>query len=187
MSKDKKWFGKRIFDYEMKYWIDTGKKYKEEFENLKKIKKKYNKEYIKASLKRKNNFDKGPINISQEQYIEDIQTQLLGVMMLLLIISVIFSHLGIGMVSGQSMEPTLKDGDIVVYSRYVEDIEVGDIVIVNTTKKMSDNEEKNIKRVAKVTDTNVYLLGDNKAASKDSRTYGYVNRKQIEGRVLNYD
>ena len=187
MARENKSFFKKIVDHEMKFWKDTAQAYKQEAANLKKLKQIYSKKNIKSAIKEQKEFEKGMCNISQEQYIEEIQSTLLGIMMVLLIVSVIFSYVGIDIARGKSMEPTIKEGNILFFSRYVDDIEEGDIVIVKTNKKMSDESKKVVKRVAKITNTNVYLLGDNRNNSKDSRMYGYVNRNLIEGKVLNYD
>ena len=187
MKKEKKGFFKKYIDYEMKYWKDTADVYKEEAANFKKLKQIYSKENIKKAWKENRKFERGAVDISQEQYIEDIHTTALSVMMIMLVFSAFFSVFSINIAKGVSMSPTIEDGNIVICSRNVEDIKKGDIVVVKTNKKMSDTQSYVVKRISEITDTNVFLLGDNEEHSKDSRTYGYVNRNLIVGKVINYD
>jgi signal peptidase I len=128
--------------------------------------------------------------------------------------------IGLSVVGGKSMDPTLKDGDVVVYFRMVRNYDSGDIVAMRVPSG-----EFYIKRVAatgeetvdiydgklhvdgreapdghangateeetgaviypyKVREGNVFVLGDNRAVSKDSRMFGEVNLRQIKGRVI---
>jgi len=75
------------------------------------------------------------------------------------------------------MVPTLKPGQLVVLAG-VHTLRVGDIVMVR-----HDGLEK-IKRISQLKDGNVYLLGDNPAASTDSRDFGWVARNQVIGTLL---
>ena len=128
--------------------------------------------------------------------------------------------IGLSVVGGRSMDPTLKDGDIVMYFRMTRDYHAGDIVAMKVPSG-----DFYIKRVAatggqtvdvydgrlhvdgeevedphangeteeetgaviypyKVRDGNVFVLGDNRTVSKDSRMFGEVNLRQIKGRVV---
>lgn len=128
--------------------------------------------------------------------------------------------IGLSIVGGRSMDPTLKDGDVVVYFRMVRNYHDGDIVAMKVPSG-----DFYIKRVAatggqavdiydgkffvdgreaayehangeteeetgaviypyEVRDGNVFVLGDNRAVSKDSRAFGEVNLRQIKGRVV---
>ena len=83
------------------------------------------------------------------------------------------------LVEGDSMAPTLKDGDTVLV-RPRADINVGDIVLADHPYRSSVTI---LKRVARIADGRVTLAGDNEAASTDSRTFGPVSIKSIIGRV----
>lgn len=80
-------------------------------------------------------------------------------------------------VEGVSMLPALKPGDVVVGQRGKQP-RVGDIVIAWV------HDKEVIKRISQVTDDGYELLGDNKTASTDSRTYGFVQRQHIRGVVI---
>lgn len=80
-------------------------------------------------------------------------------------------------VTGSSMEPALKDGQLVV-GRQSHDLKRGDVVIVS-----HDGLEK-IKRIESQQGDLIYLLGDNASASTDSRTFGWVQAKCIVAKVV---
>lgn len=90
------------------------------------------------------------------------------------------------LVSGVSMFPTLKDGQIVLERkvRRRERIFRGDIVVA----KLPQNDYLVIKRVIEIVSIEgklyYWLEGDNKDHSIDSRTYGYVKKEYIEGKVI---
>ena len=84
------------------------------------------------------------------------------------------------LVEGDSMSPALNDGDTVLV-RPLADIKVGDIVLADHPYRSSVTI---LKRVARIEgDGQVTLIGDNEAASTDSRTFGPVSIKSIIGRV----
>lgn len=75
------------------------------------------------------------------------------------------------------MLPTLPEGQLVFIVPFGRP-KVGDIVMVR-----HDGLEK-IKRVARIDNARVYLLGDNPVASTDSRHFGWVGLETIVGRAV---
>ena len=83
---------------------------------------------------------------------------------------------------GTSMNPTLKDGEVVLVDRKPEKIEVGDIVVA---KHPVEQTGEIVKRVARINERGHYfLVGDNAEDSNDSRTFGAVSREYIKGKVV---
>lgn len=72
------------------------------------------------------------------------------------------------------MLPTLRPGQMVVFTR-ARKPQVGDIVMIS-----HDGLEK-IKRIARIEHGRVYVLGDNPAASTDSRSFGWIGEEYIIG------
>lgn len=81
---------------------------------------------------------------------------------------------------GKSMNPTLKDGEVVLVDREAK-VEVGDIVVARHPIEQGEV----VKRVSRITDRGHYfLVGDNLEDSIDSRHYGAVTRDYIKGKVI---
>ena len=82
---------------------------------------------------------------------------------------------------GKSMNPTLKDGEVVLVDRAAK-IEVGDIVVA---KHPIEQTSEVVKRVEWINENGLYfLVGDNLEDSTDSRHYGAVTREYIRGKVV---
>ena len=82
---------------------------------------------------------------------------------------------------GKSMNPTLKDGEVVLIDRAAK-IEVGDIVVA---KHPVEQTSEIVKRVARINERGHYfLVGDNLQNSNDSRNFGAVTREYIKGKVV---
>lgn len=77
-------------------------------------------------------------------------------------------------VFGNSMYPTLKEGQEVLTFNWNKP-KVRDIVVMKDQK---------IKRVQKIIGNKVYLVGDNKTESTDSRHFGPVDISQVIGKVI---
>ncbi len=78
---------------------------------------------------------------------------------------------------GKSMMPTIKPGKLLVASKNTE-VNIGDVVILN----FDDHEI--VKRVKYTKGSKIYVLGDNSEYSTDSRTFGWLNKNQIKGKII---
>jgi len=75
------------------------------------------------------------------------------------------------------MLPTLRDGQVVV-AHHVRDFKPGQVVVAHVgTREV-------IKRISSVNRGQIFLEGDNKNYSTDSREYGSVVDTKIEGTVI---
>lgn len=92
----------------------------------------------------------------------------------LIIVILITSVFQLAVVNGPSMEPTLKDGDVVVVSK-LSSVKEGDVAVARCDQGML------IKRVVN-TDDGYFLVGDNRDDSYDSRNFGAV--KYVNGKVI---
>lgn len=82
-------------------------------------------------------------------------------------------------VEGPSMLPALSPGERLVVHR-TRRVRNGDIVVVIDPE---DETRTLIKRVTAVTSDVVYVLGDNRQASRDSADFGPVERALVVGRA----
>ena len=81
-----------------------------------------------------------------------------------------------------SMKPFLKEGDIVYYRKYKRlksHLRVGQVVIF----LHPINNEKHIKRIKIVKENYIEVIGDNLEFSKDSRSFGLLQKEKIIGIV----
>jgi nickel-type superoxide dismutase maturation protease len=83
-------------------------------------------------------------------------------------------------VHGDSMRPALEPGDRLVVVGFLRP-RPGDVAAVVDPR---DGERVMVKRVAAVDRTGVTVLGDNPAASTDSRTFGPVDPARVVGRAV---
>jgi len=84
-------------------------------------------------------------------------------------------------VRGDSMEPTLRDGDRVVVRRLGRAPRAGDVVLVPDPRAPWRGL---LKRIAAVGPEGLELAGDRPDRSTDSRQFGPVDPRSVEGRVL---
>jgi len=83
-------------------------------------------------------------------------------------------------VVGDSMRPTLEPGDRLVVSR-LRRARTGDLVAVADPRQP---ERTVVKRLVAVAPSGLTVLGDNPAASTDSRVFGPVPPDAVRGRVV---
>ncbi|MDQ3800838.1 MAG: nickel-type superoxide dismutase maturation protease [Acidobacteriota bacterium] len=84
------------------------------------------------------------------------------------------------LVQGDSMLPSLKDGDLVLVNPYAEP-KTGDIVLAQHPFQKS---VRIIKRIREISPEGRYfLVGDNAGESTDSRSFGALSAKDILGKA----
>ncbi len=84
-------------------------------------------------------------------------------------------------VEGQSMSPTIEDGDIVEVYPYFPYC-TGDVIAFKQGQKCY------IKRLKRVDNNRLWVESDNKnIATFDSNAFGYIDREQVIGVVRNYE
>tara|TARA_B100001115_G_C15675799_1_gene326545 strand:- start:345 stop:629 length:285 start_codon:yes stop_codon:yes gene_type:complete len=82
-------------------------------------------------------------------------------------------------IRGNSMEPTLYDGDNVIFEEFQDQrLRVGDVVLCQHPFS-SKNIVKRIKRISK--SNKLYVRGDNPLYSSDSRSFGPLSSSKIIG------
>ncbi len=80
-------------------------------------------------------------------------------------------------VSGYSMLPTLEPGQTVFTFNWFLKFKKGDLVVAKVKGRLL------VKRVGKIRKEKLFLVGDNKKMSTDSRNFGWVSKKNILGKV----
>jgi phage repressor protein C with HTH and peptisase S24 domain len=75
------------------------------------------------------------------------------------------------------MRPTYAPGDTLLAATWLRP-KVGVVVVV------THNQRPLIKRVTKLTSDRIWVEGDNRDASTDSRQFGSLPRSQIRARIL---
>jgi nickel-type superoxide dismutase maturation protease len=83
-------------------------------------------------------------------------------------------------VADRSMEPSVEGGSYVLVNCWVKEFAPGDIVVLKPPKY----DMTLLKRVSKVDEGMVSVIGDNKKLSVDSRKFGPVPQNAVIGKVL---
>jgi len=76
------------------------------------------------------------------------------------------------------MLPTLKAGQLVLASGWHPRLHIDDVVVVR-----HDNIDK-IKRIRKINNNRLFVVGDNSASSLDSRSFGWLPQNTVIGKVI---
>jgi nickel-type superoxide dismutase maturation protease len=79
---------------------------------------------------------------------------------------------------GVSMSPKLQPGQLIIATRFFRKLKPGQVVIVER------NNKEIIKRIERIEDNHVFIIGDNLSASKDSRHIGWLEESEVVARVL---
>ncbi len=82
-------------------------------------------------------------------------------------------------VSDRSMEPAVTAGDYLIVNRWYGRLRVGNMVVLRHPSKNISI----VKRVSAIS-SRIYVVGDNKEESEDSRHFGSVSRGSILGKVI---
>lgn len=110
-----------------------------------------------------------------------------AILITILVLILILILLGVGWTrgSGVSMDPTISDGDIIVYMDSWS-IHPGDVVVFKTPEweKWPKEDRIWVKRIDHEQNGKFWLLGDNADESYDSRNIGYVKRTLIYKKAL---
>lgn len=78
------------------------------------------------------------------------------------------------------MNPSFRAGDTVLVNRlsyFLSKPKIGDVIVLKQRKFI-------IKRIAKVKEKKVFVVGDNKKESADSRKFGWIEKGNIIGKVI---
>lgn len=79
------------------------------------------------------------------------------------------------------MEPTLKSGQVVWVNNWAyvfNSIKVGEVVVFK-----KDGQEL-IKRVTRISGNSIFLSGDNKSDSLDSKLFGEISKNDIKAKAI---
>lgn len=83
-------------------------------------------------------------------------------------------------IKGNSMNPTFREGNVVLVNRFSYFLgrpKIGDLIILKRRQYI-------IKRIKKIEDDKYFVVGDNRKESTDSREFGWVSKKEIVGKVF---
>lgn len=80
------------------------------------------------------------------------------------------------------MLPLYKENDVVIINKLAflfSSPKMGDVVVAHIK-----NNKRILKRIAKIDGKRYYIVGDNFKKSTDSRIFGWIQKKDILGKVI---
>ena len=81
-------------------------------------------------------------------------------------------------VAGASMSPKLRPGQLLIATRFFRHVHPGQVVII------AHQGREKVKRIERIADDKIYVIGDNLDASTDSRHFGWLSEQKVVGRVF---
>ncbi len=81
-------------------------------------------------------------------------------------------------VVGSSMLPMLRPGQLIVATTNFKQLRPGMVVVLRK------NNRELIKRIERIEDGKVFVIGDNPASSTDSRQFGWLDIRTVVAKVI---
>lgn len=85
-------------------------------------------------------------------------------------------------ITQESMIPLFYPGENVLVNKlayFFQNPKIGDVIIIKTRSR-----KRLIKRIEKISSEKIYVIGENKIKSIDSRRFGPILKKEIIGKVI---
>lgn len=79
---------------------------------------------------------------------------------------------------GRSMAPMLRPGQLIIATPWFRKLKPGQVII------LEKNEHELIKRIERIEEGKLFVIGDNLTASTDSRQFGWLDPHHVVARVI---
>ena len=81
-------------------------------------------------------------------------------------------------VVGRSMAPMLTPGQLIIATPWFRKLKPGQVVI------LEKNQRELVKRIERIEQDKLFVIGDNLDASTDSRQFGWLDIQHVTARVI---